>query len=279
MIDSHVHVWTLEPERYPWHQTLAHVPIPTKPATAEMLLAEMDRAGVSHAVLVQPSVYGWSNAYLCDAMDRHPTRFVGVCLVDAQAADAGDKLRYWCAKRGCRGLRINIIGQRDASWLLEPGRGGLWQAARDTGASVAFQMRPDQTDLVIRVAGSQPDIAFIADYLGAEAYHDGSGATAIGRLARTPNIWHKLLAVGQDSRMPYPFRDLWPVSQRAVEAFGPDRLVLGTDFPHVCDRCTYAQAATWLNELPFLEPRQRVQIAETNARKLWRLDPQIESAP
>ena len=278
MIDSHVHVWTLEPKRYPWHQTLAHVPIPTKPATAETLLAEMDRAGVSHAVLVQPSVYGSSNDYLCDALDRHPSRFIGVCLLDPQATDAGDKLRHWCVERGCRGLRINLIGHDDASWILDTARAGLWQAAREIGASVSFQMRPEQAGFVGRLARMQPGITFVADYLGTEAFHDASGAAAIGHLAGSPNVWFKLLAVGQDSRRSYPFQDLWPMYEHAVRAFGAHRIVFGTDFPHVCRACTYEQAVAWLRELPFLDSRERALIAEANARRLWGLDNTIESA-
>ena len=75
IVDTHVHVWSDDADRYPWHQTLAHVPIPTYPAPAENLLAAMDDAGVSHAVLVQPSVYGSDNRYLCDCLDRWPGRF------------------------------------------------------------------------------------------------------------------------------------------------------------------------------------------------------------
>ena len=68
----------------------AHVPIPSEAATAESLIAEMDRAGVSHAVLVQPSVYGWNNDYLCDCLaNTGRRRFVGVCLVDPKADRRG----------------------------------------------------------------------------------------------------------------------------------------------------------------------------------------------
>jgi predicted TIM-barrel fold metal-dependent hydrolase len=271
MIDAHVHVWTLDAARYPWQPTLAHVPIPTAPATAETLIAEMDAAGVSHAVLVQPSVYGWNNDYVCDCLRRWPDRFVGVCLVDPRAADAAERLEFWVRERGCRGLRINIIADRDAGWLLEPARDGLWQAARRLDISVAFQMLPAHAGTVATLAMRHPDIAFIADYLGAAAFHDGSGITAIDRFAGLPNLWYKVQALGSDSRRPYPFDDLWPLYTRAVERLGTYRLVFGTDFPHIYQACSYAEGSRWLDTLPFLDSAARTAIGDANARFLWRI--------
>jgi nicotinamidase-related amidase len=52
MVDAHVHVWTLDPERFPWQQTLARAPILERAAHAEDLITEMDASGVEIAVLV-----------------------------------------------------------------------------------------------------------------------------------------------------------------------------------------------------------------------------------
>ena len=105
MIDSHCHAWTMDPARYPWHQTLAHVPIPARPATAEDLIAAMELAGVERAVLVQPSVYGYDNAYLFDSMTSHPGRFAGVSLVDPRRSDGPDRVRDEY-DHGARGVRL-----------------------------------------------------------------------------------------------------------------------------------------------------------------------------
>jgi predicted TIM-barrel fold metal-dependent hydrolase len=271
VIDSHVHVWTLEPERYPWHQTLAHVPVPVEPATAEELLSEMDHAGVHRAVLVQPSVYGWDNSYLCEWLERRPDRFVGVCLVDARSPDAASELRYWCGERGCRGVRINVIAERDASWILDRAREPLWRAARELAASISFQMLPSQAPVVDELAAREPELVLVVDYLGSDAFHDGSGVRALDLLGGRPNVWFKVIASGPDSRESYPFRDLWPMYERAVERFGPDRTVFGTDFPHVRRACTYQQAIAWLAKLPFLDHNAVIALADVSPSVLWGL--------
>ncbi len=269
MIDSHVHVWTLEPTRYPWRQTLAHVPIPRQAAPADDLLDRMRVAHVERAVLVQPSVYGWDNSYLCEWVARRPDRFIGVCLVDPCSQSAAADLRYWCADRGCRGVRINAIASEDASWLLEPARDHLWRAAQEIGVSVSLQMRPSQAGVVAELADRCPTLRIVVDYLGPDSYHGESGRRAVRQLGTRENIWFKIIASGPDSRESYPFADLWPLYWEAFESFASDRLVFGTDYPHVLRSCTYQQAIGWIEELPFLDPEARAMIAMTNAIDLW----------
>ena len=270
MIDAHTHIWTLDPERYPWHQTLSHVPIPVQPATAEQLLGEMDAAGVAWAALVQPSVYGWDNSYLCDSIQAHPDRFVGVCLVDPDDPASPQHLRHWC-ERGCRGFRINVINQDDVSWLLQPDREPLFREGARLGASLSVQMRPRHARTVAELAARQPDLTIVADYLSPEAFGDPAAIVAVNELARQPNVWYKLLAVGLDSAEQWPFRDLWSLYGAAFEAFGPDRLVYGTDFPHVYRATTYEEGVRWLHELPFVGEDVREQVADGSARRLWRI--------
>jgi predicted TIM-barrel fold metal-dependent hydrolase len=269
MTDAHVHVWALDPERYPWHQTLPHVPIPTTPATVEDLLAEMEGAGVEKAVLVQPSVYGWDNSYLCDCLERYRGRFAGVCLVDPHSENAGEDLRFWCTDRGCQGVRINLIAERDGSWVLGTLQERIWDAAEELGASVSLQMLPAHAAVAGELAARRSGVRFIIDYLGGEAFHDGSGGAAIDLLASHPNVFFKLLSLGQDSHGSYPFPDLWPLYERALEAFGADRVVFGTDFPHVRQSCGYDAAIAWLDELPFVDAAARPLLSDRTAHLLW----------
>jgi predicted TIM-barrel fold metal-dependent hydrolase len=268
MIDGHVHVWNLDPEHYPWHQTLASIPIPTYAATAESLLSEMDAVGVSHALLVQPSVYGYDNSYLCDALERYPDRFAGVCLVDPRAETAGDHLRYWCVERGCSGVRVNLVGDLDASWVLGPVQAGLWDAARELGVSVSLQCLPAHALVVTELARRLPDVAIVVDFLG-QGEHRDDAANALVVFSEEPNVHYKLIAIGQVSSESYPFEDQWPFFETAVKTFGPARLLLGSDFPYVRAACSYSQAMGILDVLTFMDTSARENIADETARRLW----------
>lgn len=263
-------MWTLGADRYPWQPTLPTVPIPEEPATIEAFVTAMEGANVTNAVLVQTSVYGWDNSYLCDSLDRYPGRFAGICLVDPRSEHAADDLRHWCEVRGCQGVRLNTITQADAGWLLEPTMKKLWDAAADLGASVSLQMEPGHADIVNALAHRRPEITFIVDCIAAKVYREADAEVVVDTLAEPPNVFMKLVSFGQDSREPYPFRDLWPFFGRAVAKFGPERMVFGTDFPHVLAACSYSQAVDWLDELPFVDAEARAMIAEGTARELWK---------
>jgi predicted TIM-barrel fold metal-dependent hydrolase len=271
LIDGHVHIWVLDPARYPWQQTLAHVPIPDAPAGAEMLMEAMDAAVVSHAILVQPSVYGWDNGYMCDCLDRWPGRFAAICLVDPRSADAARHLQHWVGERGCCGVRINLISEPDAAWIHEESRTALWEMAAGLEVSISLQMRPRHVDAVAGLAARYPDTPFVVDYLGKEAFHDGSGPEALAKLAARPNMNYKILTLGQDSKQPYPYEDLRPLYAEAYRRFGRERLVFGTDFPHVLGHGSYAEGIAWIETLPFLDASARGYVTDANARRLWRL--------
>lgn len=267
-IDTHVHVWSLDAARYPWQQTLAHVPIPTKPAGVEQFLADMDEAGVEQAVLIQPSTYGWDNRYLVDALRSAPERFAGVCLVDPRSPGAGDDLRRWCRDGACRGLRINVIAEpEEPAWLLD--RAGLWEAVEELDVPVSFQVRPDQVGAIGRLAAARPGCTFVVDYIGYAGYHDPKSADRLGALRDEPNVYLKLIAAGQDSVEAYPFRDLWPHYERLVALVTPDRLVFGTDYPLVVDTTDYRRAAHWPEVLPFLDATAQARM-DDNAARIWR---------
>ena len=148
----------------------------------------MDAAGVDYALAVQPSVYGWDNRYLCDCIDSYPDRLIGVCLVNPHAADAAERLRYWCAERGCRGLRINTIGQPDANWLLAHRLEPLWAEAIRLAVPLCLQVNVAHAQAVAQLADQHPELTIIVDYFGAEAFRLGSPMEFLGAVAARENI-------------------------------------------------------------------------------------------
>jgi predicted TIM-barrel fold metal-dependent hydrolase len=270
IVDTHVHVWSNDAGRYPWQPILAHVPIPTRPASAEDLLAEMDAAGVSHTVLVQPSVYGGDNSYLCDSIARWPDRFAGICHILPGTRKARRDLEHWCGERGCQGVRINIIRQDDASWLLAPGQEAFWRTAEAMGLVASMHMELEHAPVVAALARRHPRISFLIEYLGARVYRGGDFGPLLDQLAAQPNILFKLLCAGEDSRQAYPFADVVAFYTAVLARFGTGRAALGSDYPGVCTVCSYGEAMGWLRHFPQLSPVDRAQILGGTPARLWR---------
>jgi predicted TIM-barrel fold metal-dependent hydrolase len=271
IIDSHVHLWSLDTARYPWQPTLAHVGIPTRPASVEDFIARADAAGVGHALAIQLSVYGWNNDYLCDCLERYGDRLIGVCMVDARSPEAAEALAHWCEGRRCRGLRINTIRQGPAHWLLDPARDALWDAAASLGVPVTLQIDGDHAPVIATLAARRPELAIVIEYLGPEVFARADNAALLGPLSEHANLYLKALLISGDSRRPWPFEDLWPFYRQATELLGADRLMFGSEYPTVCDAVAYDQAVRWIDHWPFLDAAQRAAIAGGTARRLWKL--------
>jgi predicted TIM-barrel fold metal-dependent hydrolase len=98
--DAHAHVFGPRDD-YPLAPGRRYVP-PTQ--TLAQYLTTLDRLGVAHGVLVQPSVYGLDNSCLLDALDQAPERLRGVIAADLSAGPT-DELRAQ-TRRGVCGVRV-----------------------------------------------------------------------------------------------------------------------------------------------------------------------------
>ncbi|QJP16864.1 amidohydrolase family protein [Starkeya sp. ORNL1] len=273
IIDAHTHVWSGDVREYPWQPILAHVPPPTIAAPVEMLLADMDSAGVDRVVLVQPSVYGWDNRYLMACLAAWPQRFVGICLIDPRSTRPYDDLARWCGPGGCKGLRFNLIRQGDASWLAADERRPLFEAVAAHRLSLSFHMDIDQAPVIAALAARYPSTPFIVDYLGAGIHGRTDAVSYLDLLAARENVCFKLLCVAEDARTPYPFADIIPFYSAVLERFGAARTMFGSDYPGVGTVCSYADAIAWGANFPGLTGRERDLVMGGTAARILGISP------
>ena len=100
--DAHAHVIG-DPDLFPFSPGRSYTP---PPAPLSAYLAMLDRHGLAHGVLVQPSVYGVDNGCLLDALDRAGGRLFGVVVPPADACARDLEAMH---RRGVRGVRCNLI--------------------------------------------------------------------------------------------------------------------------------------------------------------------------
>src|SRR5437879_4735983 len=86
-IDCHVHI--VDPSRYPYAEGPGYKPRPDEIGTREALCAALDAHRIRHALLVQPSCYGFVNAAVLDAMTASPGRFRAIVMVSPETPETG----------------------------------------------------------------------------------------------------------------------------------------------------------------------------------------------
>ncbi|MFZ0382245.1 MAG: amidohydrolase family protein [Solirubrobacteraceae bacterium] len=222
-IDGHVHLWDARRGAMPTPYAL-----PALQATVDDLLSHMAGEGVERAVLVQPQVHGSDHRLLASALARHPDRFVGFGLVDADAASPDailDDVRA-VADLGLAGVRLHLVGGT--------GKHAPAVAAAAARHGLALEVHVDEeswTRLEPLVAAAGERLV-VVDHLARPDDPRSQYAREMLRvLAGHANVVVKVAALDVVSRRPFPHEDVLPLIAATVDAFGPNRLMWGSNFP------------------------------------------------
>lgn len=217
IVDGHAHVWALDPDAYPWQPTFGYVP--TVEASPEALLAAMDRLGVDHTLLVQPSAYGPDHRFMLDVVRRSPSRLLAIGLVDPLDPAAGAVAKALVADAGCVGLRVNL--SLDLSRAAAQERAAAWTELAGLGVPICLRATPAHHALVTRLLGAHKRTRFVVDHLGLPEADET--ARSIARLRELGRFEHCSLKVAGLSRLTDAARlqvSVLPLLRAALDAFG-----------------------------------------------------------
>lgn len=245
IIDAQVHIW--EPSRpdRPWDVVLQ--PHGGGQFLAEQLLAAMDESGVDRAVLVPPTWLGYSNDYALEAAQRWPDRFAVMGRFDPSTPDAPARLTTWLDQPGMLGVRFVLAFEPWRRWLYDGTLDWFWPRAEELDIPVAVYAF-DVLDEIDRIAARHPRLKLLVDHLALPVQPVDDPFATLGRtlaLAKHPNVYAKASALPCYSREPYPFRDLHGHIRRVYEAFGPRRMLWGTDYTRL--PCSYQEAVALIS--------------------------------
>jgi L-fuconolactonase len=215
----------------------------------ESLLDQMERNDVRHAVLIQMQGE-FDNTYQFDCVRRYPGRFAPVVLVDVASADAPETLAR-LAGEGASGVRLSATARSLGDDPL-----AIWRQAARLGLSISCA--GSATDFAspefAALVESVPKVRIVLEHLGSLSRPDRDDAERAARikafeLARFPNVLIKATGLGEFCRRAIPIAEPEPFAQpepphlrEALDAFGPRRLIWGSDFPPVSSREGYRNA-------------------------------------
>jgi L-fuconolactonase len=267
IVDAHVHIWKQD---LGFPNPAATFMSPTSDIPLELLGRYMDEHGVGRAVLVQPMYPGEDNSLIADAARAEPGRYAAVCVVDPRLPEAPDRLEFWVKERGCRGLRLRpAFGAETAAFEND----ALWDRCRKLGVVVSVLGRMEHVSAIARRAGRFADVPIIVDHLAHPDPQSGTSSPAFQAflaLADRPNVSVKPTGFHNFSKLPYPHGDCDVLFRAVLDRFGPDRMIWGSDFPHVLVKAGYGPAVRHFERrYPYLGAADRDRIMARNAERLY----------
>ncbi|MDQ4504106.1 amidohydrolase family protein [Sinomonas sp. ASV322] len=275
-IDAHLHLWDLSRGGYSWLGP-QHGPL-FRSFAADEARAELDAAGVTAAVLVQADdTLDDTDAMLAVARaSPWVAGVVGWAPLDSPeaAVDAIDRLGADPLVCGLRHLVHD--DPRDDFLALPAVRASLRRAAR---AGLAFDVPdawPRHLRAAVDLAGALPDLTAVLDHLGKPPLSGSAEDVAewtrcVQALGALPNTAAKIsgLRIGGVPYTPDGLRRAWDT---ALEAFGPERLMLGSDWPVSTLGGPYRETLGVLDALVSeLSPDEQAWLRERSAAAAYRL--------
>lgn len=249
IVDTHCHIGLLKYE------------------PVESLLHMMEKNGVEKAVFIQYAG-NTDNSYMLDSMAAKPDRFQAAMIVPP--SDDGTIIRSW-SEKGVVGIRLPLDSRSQSSDPL-----AHWRAAADLDLVVSAPSSVSKLlgDAFGEVLEAFPDLQIVIEHLagvgrGAEApYTDYKQAL---KLAERPSLSIKLPGFGEICEVPLPFDPIPPLADLALEAFGPERVMWGSDYPPVSGREGYANSLSVpIDYFSALSESEREWIFGKAALKIWK---------
>jgi predicted TIM-barrel fold metal-dependent hydrolase len=253
-IDAHTHVFLRSLKPYAGARY-----IPDYDASWQTLLKLAADNNVGRVVILQPSFLGFDNSYLMEALKAEPTRFRGVPWI-SPALDLS--AAHWdeMARLGVRGLRFPIFGLPTPDWsayaaMLTEARKRGWPIHLYVEGRRLPSMLPFLLDGGHKVV--IPHLGMFDRTLG--PLRD-PGFELLVQKADTRQIW---VVLSGAYRVGY--ERARPAAGLLLSAFGPERLMWGSDWPHTdtdLDRVTtYPKTLQWLEEwVPDAATRQTILV-------------------
>ena len=237
VIDAHHHLWDLGVRDQDWITGAALAPL-----RRDFLLDDYqqlaDAYGVTASVVVQTVTVPAETPELL-ALAAASDLIAGVVgWTDLAAADIADRIAALAAMPGggkLVGLRHQVQSEPDPDWLTRPDVLRGLAAVAQAGLVYDLVITPGQLGQATRAAAAVPGLRFVLDHLGKPPIASGRTepwAADLRSLAALPNTSAKLSGLVTEADWHHwKVADLSPYAEVALDAFGPARMMFGSDWP------------------------------------------------
>ncbi|WP_416986480.1 amidohydrolase family protein [Streptomyces sp. T028] len=272
-VDAHHHVWDLSVRDQDWIEA-------GSPIRRDFTIADLEpqarAAGVDRTVLVQTVTVAEETPEFLALAAAHELIAGVVGWTDLTRPDVTDELARLRDLPGggyLKGIRHQVQGEPDPGWLLRPDVQRGLAAVAETGLAHDLVVLPHQLPACTKAAAALPQLTFVLDHLGKPPIASGGlepWASDVRALAALPNTVCKLSGLlTQADPASWSVNDLRPYADTVLDAFGPDRLMFGSDWPVSTLAAPYGDVVAVTSAL--VSPSEHRQIFESTALRVYDL--------
>ncbi len=277
VVDSHHHLWDTNELRYAHFETIEEL---NRPFTAGEFESEAGELGISQSICVEAASAGADGRreteWLLEQIELSSRIAALVAWAPLERLDLGQHLDWLASLEG-----KPIVGVRRSFEFEEPDfpqQPAVIQGARlagERGLVVDLVLFARSLRAAIALVDACPSTQFVLDHLGKPPIREGHRelwASELRELALRQNVVCKLSGLSTEAdRVNWTTADLRPYVEHALDCFGADRLMFGSDWPVVNLAGGLGHWFAAVGELvEQLDQRTQLAILAGNARRIYR---------
>ena len=272
-IDSHQHFWKYDPVKNNWIED--HMKVIRRDFLPEDLQPILEKNGIDGCIAVQADQSEAETEFLLSMAENNSFIKGVVGWVDLRAENIEKRLAYFSEFKNLKGIRHIVQAEPDDYMLDEKFQQGI-SLLRQFDLTYDILVFPSQLPAAIELVNKFPDQKFVVDHIAKPLIKESKiepWKTEMISLAKSPNVMCKISGmVTEADWSSWESGDINPYLDLIFNAFGPDRIMFGSDWP-VC-----LLAASYEQQLEIVEtyissfsPEDKNKIMGGNAINFYNL--------
>ncbi len=275
IIDAHHHLWQFNDKDYGWMDDSMQVL--KRDYLPDDLEKEIKNVGVTGTVVVQARQSLEETEWLLELSERHPFIKGVVAWVDLRSPKLEGQLERYTKHSKLVGVRHVIHDEADDDFMLRPSFVSGIEKLREYSLTYDLLLFPKHLTRAIELVSMFQDQRFVLDHISKPFIKAGMmqpWKEDMQSLAAMPNVWCKISGMVTEADLGgWKYEDFVPYLEVVCEAFGTDRVMLGSDWPV----CRLAGEYNQVMDIPFryfekIDSEIKEMILYKNAVNCYQLD-------
>ena len=275
-LDSHQHFWNYKPAHQVWMTDA--MAVLRRDYLPDELAPLLETSGCAGTIAVQARQMVEETQWLLQLADAHPFIRGVVGWVDLCSPALPAQLAKFAPHPKLVGVRHVVHDEPDDQFMLRPDfRRGLAHL-REFDLTYDLLLFPKHLPVAAQLVAEFPDQPFVLDHLGKPAIREGQLSPwreDLQRLAELPNVFCKLSGMVTEAQWKqWRPEDFHPYLDSVLAAFGPERVMIGSDWPVCTLSGDYASTMNIVQDyVPQFAPAVRAGILGGTCARFYHLNP------
>ena len=278
IVDSHCHFWDPTRFHYAWNHDLPALNRAFVPADLAMVRTNVDVKKIIFVECDCAPAQSLAEADWASDLAKSEPRLKGI--IARAPVENGRAVRADLEKLASRplvkGVRRNLQGEREVEFGLQPEFIAGIELLAEFNFTFDLCIRHEQMHSLVGLVKRIPQVTFVLDHFGkpdVRAKKREPWATNLKRLAALPNVVCKISGLTTEADWDnWRPDDLKFYFESALECFGFNRLLIGSDWPMATLATSYQRWIETVQQLfSFATEAERIQLFQANAERIYRV--------